>query len=1035
MSTLLGRIIGFSLKNVWIVIGFTLLIVAMGVWSFLRTPIEAFPDVINTRVVLITQWPGRSAEEVEKFITIPIETEMNVVQDKSNLRSVSLFGLSVVTLLFEDGVDDFRARQMVANQLRNVVLPGGVEAEIQPPSGPTGEIYRYTLKGNGYSVRQLKEIQDWVIDKRLKAVPGIADVISFGGEVKTYEVTLLPDRLSEFNLVVGDVSTALAQNNGNVGGDIFPQGEQAFVVRGIGAVKSIADIENTIVDVKNGTPIFIRHVATVRESARPRLGKVGRDDVPDAVEGIVLLRKHENPSEVLKALNQTISDLNARVLPDGVEIDAFYDRTKLVRLTTHTVMENLIVGMLLVTFILTIFLLNWRTTLIVSLIIPLALLFAFICMHLRGMSANLLSIGAIDFGIIIDGAVVMVEGIFVYLAHKGQTMGLDRFNAMSKDGLLRKVSVNLGKPIFFSKLIIITALLPIFTFQKVEGKMFSPLAWTMGFALLGALLFTLTLVPLLAKLLLKRNVVEKENRLVRAVERGYEPVLKWALNNPGRTLWISVGLLLGSFGFATQLGTEFLPQLNEGSVYVRASMPQSISFEEASQNAEEMRRVLMDFPEVNSVISQNGRPNDGTDPTGFFNAEFFVDLKDKGEWRDGMDKVLLVDSLKNKLESKYAGVTFGFSQPISDNVQEAVSGVKGEMAIKVYGEDLTVLEEKAEQILTIMKAIEGVEDLGVFKSIGQPELRIELDFTKLGRYGVNVSDANDVIEMALGGKAVSTKYENERRFDIRVRYDEEYRTSIDDIGRLLVPCSKGTQEHANRIPLREIATISQVNGTAFVYRESNLRFIPIKFSVRGRDLGSTIAEAQSKVNEQVQLDKGYQLAWNGEFENQVRAVNQLKVVVPISILLIFLWLFIMFGSSLDAGIVLMNVPFALIGGIMGLWATGVNFSISAGVGFIALFGVCVQNGVILVSVFNELRAEGHDILSAILEGARSRVRPIVMTALMAGLGLLPAALSTGIGSETQKPLAIVVIAGLISATVLTLIVMPVIYKTLKRDVQ
>jgi cobalt-zinc-cadmium resistance protein CzcA len=1033
MNKFLQQIIGFSLKNTWTVLGGTLLIVALGVISFLRTPIEAFPDVINTRVVLITQWPGRSAEEVEKFITIPIETEMNVVQNKTNLRSVSLFGLSVVTLLFEDGVDDFKARQMVANQLRNVVLPEGIEAEIQPPSGPTGEIYRYTLKGEGKSVRELKEIQDWVIDKRIKAVPGVADVISFGGEVKTYEVTLDPDQLNEFDLVVGDVSTALKANNGNVGGDIIPQGEQAYIVRGIGAVKSIADLENTIVAIKNGTPIFIRQVATVQESARPRLGKVGRDSLPDVVEGIVLLRKHENPSKVLKDLNTTISDLNERVLPNGVSIDAFYDRTTLVNLTTHTVMENLVVGMLLVTFILTIFLLNWRTTLIVSLIIPLALLFAFICMQLKGMSANLLSIGAIDFGIIIDGAVVMVEGLFVYLAHKGETLGLKKFNAMSKTGLIKKVSVNLGKPIFFSKLIIITALLPIFTFQKVEGKMFSPLAWTMGFALLGALLFTLTLVPLLTKMLLKRDVVEKQNPLVRAVENAYRPWLERALAQSKKTLLISLGLLLVSLGLATQLGTEFLPQLNEGSIYVRASMPQSISFHQSNAYSESMRQVFMKYPEVKGVISQNGRPNDGTDPTGFFNVEFFVDLQPKGEWRDGLTKNQLIDSMTTALQSRYSGVTFGFSQPISDNVQEAVSGVKGEMAIKVFGEDLSVLETKAEQIKGIMAGVEGVQDLGVFKSIGQPELRIELDFQKLGRYGVNVSDANDVIEMAIGGKAVSTKYENERRFDIRVRYSEEYRTSIEDIGRLLVPCTKGTTENGTRIPLREIATISKVNGTAFVYRESNTRFIPIKFSVRGRDLGSTIAEAQAKVNEQVDLPKGYSLTWNGEFENQVRATQQLQIVVPISILLIFLWLFIMFGSPMDAGIVLMNVPFALIGGILGLYFTGINFSISAGVGFIALFGVSVQNGVILVSVFNDLRKEGKDTGTAIREGAMSRVRPIVMTALMAGLGLLPAALSTGIGSETQKPLAVVVIGGLISATVLTLIAMPVIYQMFKKD--
>lgn len=1034
MDKILGSIISFSLKNKFTIIAGTLLIVIAGIFSFTKTPIEAFPDVINTRVVLITQWPGRSAEEVEKFITIPIETEMNVVPNKSNLRSVSLFGLSVVTLLFEDGVDDFTARQMVANQLRNVNLPENIEAEIQPPSGPTGEIYRYTLASKTKTVRELKEIQDWVIDKRIKAVAGVADVISFGGEVKTYEVTLDPNKLNEYNLVVGDVYDAIKENNANVGGDVMEKGSQAFVVRGIGAVKSITDIENIIVTIKNGIPVFIKEVANVQESNRPRMGKVGRDTLPDVVEGIVLLRKYENPSKVLKDLNATIADMNARVLPGDVKIDAFYDRTTLVNLTTHTVMENLIVGMLLVTFILTIFLLDWRTTLIVSLIIPLALLFAFICMKLKGMSANLLSIGAIDFGIIIDGAVVMVEGVFVYLAHRNHEMGKERFNLASKIGMVKSIATEMGKPIFFSKLIIITALIPIFAFQKVEGKMFSPLAYTIGFALVGALIFTLTLVPLLCKILLNKNVREKHNPLVSGMEKLYMPFLDKCLNKPKLSLIISGLILVGSLVVGGTLGTEFLPQLNEGSIYVRASMPQSINFTEANQYSENMRGIFKNYPEVKGVISQNGRPNDGTDPTGFFNVEFFVDLRPKGEWRDGWTKEQLIDSMQTRLEERYPGVVFGFSQPISDNVQEAVSGVKGEMAIKVYGEDLATLEQKAEQIKSIMRTVPGVEDLGVFKSIGQPELRVQLDYQKMGRYGVNIADANDVIEMAIGGKAVNQKYEGERKFDIRVRFSPEYRNSIEAIGKLLVPAVKGTSsKEGTRIPLREIADIDIATGTAFVYRETNQRFVPIKFSVRGRDLGSTIAEAQQKVNESVKLDKGYSLAWNGEFENQVRATNQLKIVVPISILLIFFWLFIMFGSPLDAGIVLINVPFALIGGIMGLYLTGINFSISAGVGFIALFGVCVQNGVILVSIFNQNMEKGMDKLKAIREGALTRVRPVVMTALMAGLGLLPAALSTGIGSETQRPLAVVVIGGLISATILTLLILPVIYYIMKKQ--
>lgn len=1023
MNNFIKGIITFSLKNKLMIFLSTLLVIAWGIQSFLNTPIEAFPDVINTRIVIITQWPGRSAEELEKFVTIPIETEMNVVPRKTSLRSISLFGLSVVTLFFEDEVDDFRARQMVNNQLVNVNLPDGADPEIQPPSGPTGEIYRYTLEGDGKTVRQLKEIQDWVIDKRLKAVQGVADVVSFGGEVKIFEVTADPIKLSSFNFSLNDVYDALSTNNSNVGGDVVELGTQSYLVRGLGLVNSLDDIENIIIKNINGSPIFIKDVAVVQESFKPRLGKVGRGNELDVVEGIVLLRKGENPSEVLQALNTTITDLNSRVLPDGVKIKVFYDRTTLVNLTTHTVEENLIVGMLLVTFILSIFLLDWRATLMVAIIIPLALLFAFICMRIRGMSANLLSIGAIDFGIIIDGAVVMVEGVFVYLAHKQHELGVQRFNLMSKMGFVKKIAIEMGKPIFFSKLIIITALIPIFAFQKVEGKMFSPLAYTMGFALAGALFFTLTLVPLLCKLLLNKNVCEKENPLVRGLSKIYKPLLERSLHSPVKSILISVVLLLGSLVLSNQLGSEFLPKLNEGSIYVRASMPQSIAFTKANEQSEAMRHIFTQYPEVKGVISQNGRPNDGTDPTGFFNVEFFVDLYPIDDWEGNMTKEELIKDMQRKLGSQFPGVVFGFSQPISDNVEEAVSGVKGEMAIKIFGDNLTKLESLADSVKNIMETVEGVQDLGIFKSIGQPELRVELDRYKMARYGANVSEANDIIEMAVGGKKASTYYEGERRFDIRLRYSPEFRQSEEQIAKLLVPCTNGS-----KIPMSEIADIKLQTGPAFVYREGNLRFIPIKFSVRDRDLGSTIAEAQSKVQAGIHLTKGYSLTWNGEFENQVRATKRLKLVVPISIGLIFMWLFFMFNSPKYAGMVLLNVPFALIGGIVGLYVTGINFSISAGVGFIALFGVCVQNGVILVSVFNKNHDLGMPTHRAILEGAMSRVRPVVMTALMAGLGLLPAALSNGIGSETQKPLAVVVISGLISATILTLLILPAIYK-------
>ncbi len=1023
MNKFIKTIISFSLKNPILIFVGTAVVIALGVRGFVLTPIEAFPDVINTRVIIITQWPGRSAEEMEKFVTIPIEVEMNVVPKKTSLRSVSLFGLSVVTIFFEDDVDDFYARQVVYNQIENVTLPEGVDAEVQPPSGPTGEIYRYTLDGSGQkSLRELKEIQDWVIDKRLKSVPGIADVISFGGEVKTFEVTLDPQRLKSYEFSPKDVFTAIQANNGNVGGDVIEKGQQAFLVRGLGLVKGIKDIERIIIQNINETPIFIRDVANVTEFYTPRLGKVGRDNEQDVVEGIVLLRRGEDPSQVLKDLNKKIDDLNNRVLPEGVKIKVFYDRTNLVNLTIHTVLENLTIGILLVTLIVSIFLLDWRATVIVAIIIPLALLFAFICMKIKGMSANLLSIGAIDFGIIIDGAVVMVEGVFAYLAHKQIKVGVEKFNAMGKMSMITEVSVEMGKPIFFAKLIIITALIPIFAFQKVEGRMFSPLAYTMGFALMGALIFTLTLVPLLSKLLFTKNIVEKENFLVRWIKKLYRPILERSLNYPWRRIGSSALLLAISVFIFAGLGSEFLPSLNEGSIYVRASMPQSVNFTTANQKSAEMRKIFQTYPEVKGVISQNGRPNDGTDPTGFFNVEFFVDLFHKNEWKRGLSKDEIIKDMQDKLKVGFPGVVFGFSQPISDNVQEAVSGVKGEMAIKIFGDNLEVLERKADSVRAIMSTIRGVQDLGIFKSLGAPELRIELDREKMARYGVNVAEANDIIEMAVGGKKASTFYDGERRFDIRVRFSPEFRKNENVIERLMIPSTNNT-----KIPLHEIADVKLQNGPSFVYRENNLRFIPIKFSVRGRDLGSTIAEAQEKVGAAIKIDKGYDLTWNGEFENQVRATNQLKIVIPISIALIFMWLFFMFNSTKNAVAVLMNVPFALIGGILALFITGIHFSISAGVGFIALFGVSVQNGVILVSVFNKLKEAGADVRTSIIEGALSRVRPVVMTALMAGFGLLPAALSTGIGSETQRPLAVVMIGGLISDTILTLITLPAIY--------
>ena len=1022
MNKFIRTTITFALTNRFAVFFGILLIIVGGVVSFMDTPVETFPDVTNTNAIIITQWPGRSAEEVERYVTIPLETELNSIPKKTTLRSVSLFGLSVVTMIFEDGVDNFTAQSNVANRMANVEFPEGVRGEIQPPYGPTGEIFRFTLESKTKDITELKSIQDWVIERQIKSVPGIADVVSFGGKVKTIEVSLDPILLANYGFTTPDVDIALKKSNSNVGGDVIKQGNQSLVVRGIGLLTKPEDVAGIIIDNVNNVPVRIRDVATVRESFQPRLGIVGRDKKDDVVECIVVMRKGENPDQVIPALKEKITELNNQILPKDVHIKTFYDRTTLNNYTIHTVGENVLLGIFLVTVILLVFLADWRTTLMVAIVIPLSLLFAFICLRLRGMTLNLLSVGALDFGIIIDGAVIMVEGLFVVLATKAEHMGMMAFNKRAKLSWIAASATEVGKSIFTAKVIIITALLPIFAFQKVEGKLFSPLAWTIGFALLGALIVSLTLIPLLCSILLRKNVRERHNPVVRAIEKTYVPALDWAIRKPEAIIGIAlVGLAISGYIFATRVGSEFLPGLNEGSIYVRASLPYSVSLDESYVYTRKFRAIFKEFPEVKGVISQTGRPNDGTDPTGFFNNEFFVDLYPKEEWARGLTKEQLIGQMKQKL-ARFRGVTFGFSQPISDNVEEAVSGVKGSMAIKIIGQDLNVLDKEATKVFNVMKTVRGVDDLGVFRNLGQPEFRITLDPQKLALYNVPTDVAQSVIETAIGGKTVSQYYEGERRYDIKVRYDERFRYSPELIENLLVPTRSGA-----KVPLKELANISTKSGPAFVYRENNARFIAIKFSVRGRDLGSTIAEAQKSIGEKVKLSEGYRMRWAGEFENQTRAQKTLLVVVPISITVIFLILLFTFGSALDATLVILNVPFALIGGFMALWLTGINFSISAGVGFICLFGVSVLNGVILINRYKENQHRKMPILAAVREGSIALVRPIMMTALMASLGLLPAALSTGIGSETQKPLATVMIGGFITSTLLSLLILPVIY--------
>jgi heavy metal efflux system protein len=1022
MNKLVVNIITFSLKNKGIVLVGTLLAVIIGVISYRNTPIEAFPDVTNTQITIISQWPGRSAEEIEKFVTIPIEIALNPTQKKTSLRSTTLFGLSVVKVIFDDDVDDAFARQQVNNLLRGIDLPDGVDAEIQPPYGPTGEIFRYTVTSKSLGVRALKTIQDWVIERNLKSVPGVADVVSFGGEVKTYEIIVKPTLLTKYDLTPLEVYQAVSKSNINVGGDIIEKNSQAYVVRGIGLLTSISDIENIIIAYNSGIPVLVKSVATVKESALPRMGQVGRDAANNVVEGIVVMRKGENPSAVITNVNNKIDELNEKILTGDVRINTFYNREKLIEFCTHTVMHNLLEGIIFVTLIVLIFMADWRTTVIVSIIIPLALLFAFICLRLKGMSANLLSMGAIDFGIIIDGAVVMVEGLFVVLDYHAKKHGMEKFNKLAKLGLIKRTGIEMGKAIFFSKLIIITCLLPIFSFEKVEGKMFSPLAYTLGFALLGALIFTLTLVPVLASFLLKKNVKEKHNVVVNFFDTGITYLFERGYHRK-RLVTVTAGLIVvAGFACFNFLGTEFLPELNEGSIYVRANLPLSVSLDKSVEMSNKMRRIFMSFAEVKQVMSQTGRPNDGTDPTGFYNVEFHVDLVPKDDWKRKITKEALIAEMQKKLDI-FSGINFNFSQPIMDNVEEAVSGVKGSIAVKVYGDELRTIEDKAVKIYGILKTVEGIEDLGVIRNIGQPELRIELDEVKMAQYGVNTADCNAVIEMAIGGKAATKFYEGNRKFDVRIRFSKEYRKSETEISNIMIPTINGA-----KVPLNEIAKIYTITGPLLIFRDDNKRFCAVKFSVRGRDMGSAIAEAQQKVNAQIKnLPKGQSILWCGDFENQRRASKRLGQVVPISLFLIFLILYVLFGNAKDAGLVLVNVPFAIIGGIWALLLTHNNFSISAGIGFIALFGICIQNGVILISVFKKNLDAGMNMNDALKDGVKSRVRPVVMTALMAAIGLLPAALSTGIGSETGRPLAIVIIGGLITATILTLLVFPLIY--------
>ena len=1020
MQKFIQNIVAFSLKNTMIIFFMTAVLAVVGVVSYINTPIEAFPDVTNTRARIITQWPGRSAEEIEKFITLPVMKEMNTIPKKSEVRSISLFGLSVVTVLFEDGVEDFYAQQYASTRLRNIDLPKGADAEIEPPYGATGEIFRYVLKSDK-PIKELTALQEWVIERELVAVPGVANVASFGGEEKIYEVRVNPALLAQYNLTPLDVYEAVEKSNINVGGDVIQKGDQAYVVRGVGLLESTHDIENILISVKGSTPVLVKQVADVTITAKPRLGQVGLGEDKDLVEGIVVMLRGENPSEVIVKLKKTIDDLNNRILPDDVNIVPVIDRTELVNSTIDTVTHNLAEGIVLVSVIVFVFLFNWRTTLTVALVIPLSFLFAITMLRIQGLPANLISLGAIDFGLLLEGTMVIVEKIYVDLEKSSHRLGIERFNKMSKLGLMKRSVKHVASHIFFAQIILIVALLPIFSFQKVEGKMFTPLAFTLGYALIGSLILSLTFVPAMCKVLLKRDIKPASNPVVNFFRNSIFKLYQWSERHKKLVLGGFVAMFLLCVGRFMTYGTEFIPKLNEGAIYVRATLPNSINLEQSVKTGNALRDTLRSFDEVKFVMSQTGRPNDGTDPTGFFNNELHIQLKPEKEWKRHIKKDELLKEMKAVLTS-FPGITFGFSQPIQDNVEEYVAGVKSSLVVKIFGNDLVDMESKADQVAANLQKVRGVSDVLVYRNIGIPELAIRLDEARMARHGVSMADAQAVIEMTIGGKAVSVFYENDRMFDITIRFQEAYRNTQEEIGNILIP---SLDDH--EVPLKEIATIGTKTGPAFIYREGSSRYIGIGFSIDGRDLGSTIAEAQQVVKENVKFNKNTKVVWAGEFESKERATKQLSVIIPAALVLIIFLLYMDFGNVKDTFISLITIPFAFIGGFLSLWITGTTFGISAGIGFIILFGVCTIDGIILVHVMKENLMHRLPLKQAISEGIYGRIRPVIMIALMGALGLLPAALSNGMGSEIQKPLAIMIVGGLLICMLLSFTVLPQVF--------
>ena len=1014
---MIERIIAFCLQQRLMVIAMTISIAVSGIIAFEHLPVQAFPDVQNVFVQVVTQYPGQAPEEVEKQISLPIERVMNGLPHLMNMRSVSIFGLSVVTLTFDDSAEDYFSRQQVLERLQNAEIPQDLHPQLGPLSTGVGEILRYSVDAKHLPLVEQRALQDWVIEPRIRSVQGVADVVSYGGGVKEYKVSAKPDRLKNYRVSLNQVFDAIAANNTNTGGGYIEHGDEALVVRGVGLLKTADEIGEIVVTSHEGVPVRIKDVAAISVGPQPRTGIVALNQRDDVVEGIVLLIKGRDAVNVLAGVKEKIEELNNFGLPPGVKITPFYDRTELVGHTIHTVEHNMIEGAVLIMIILLVFLQRFLAAFLVTLIIPLSLLFAFILVDLGGISANLISLGAIDFGIIVDSAVVLVEAVMVQVTLDLQHNADSRHLRQS----LLSTTTEMGRPILFSKAIIIIAFLPIFTFQRVEAKIFSPMAYTLSFALLASMLFSLTFVPAMLTYLLGPNIAERHNPLVEAMERRYRQILEWVLSHARAVFIAALTALLLSLGSVKLIGTEFMPKLDEGNIWLTITLPTPVSLTTAKDLEQQVRAELENFSEAKTILTQLGRPEDGTDPKGFNNLEVLIDLKPKADWRY-QSKDELVQAMDKQL-ARFPGILTNFSQVIQDNVEEAISGVKGEIAVKVFGEDLAVLQAKANQITHIMASIKGATDVAAEQQAGLAQVIVDIDRSKVSRYGINVSDVERLMEIGMGGMQASQFLEGERRFDISLRYEESARNSVAALENLTVPALDG-----QLIPLSELATIRVNQGASRISREDNMRRIAIKCNLIDRDQGSFVAEAQQRVNAEVDLLPGYRVVWSGQFENQQRAMKRLSVIVPISLGLIFVLLFWAFMSVKNALLIVMNVPFAMIGGLLILLVTGINLSVSAAVGFIALFGIAVQNGVILVSNFNKLRREGQCLHDAIVNGSVSRLRPVVMTALMAMLGLFPAALSTSIGSETAKPFAVVIIGGLITATLLTLTMLPALYR-------